>query len=73
MHYSFYYTELIERIEDVQYILENFSIVKRKDEQQYGYYYTKELILTIYDEFNKCLKSRIEYNEEKLEVSIFKW
>lgn len=47
--------------------------MKRKDEQQYGYYYTKELILTIYDEFNKCLKSRIEYNEEKLEVSIFKW
>ncbi|MFA3872846.1 Eco57I restriction-modification methylase domain-containing protein [Streptomyces sp. MMCC 100] len=35
--------------EDVDYILETFSIVKRKDEAKYGTYRTKDLILAEYD------------------------
>lgn len=38
----------VER-EDVDYILDTFPIVKRKDEQRYGEYRTKRLILEIYD------------------------
>ena len=32
------------------YIMETFSIVKRKDEEEYGSFRTKETILEIYDE-----------------------
>jgi len=35
--------------EDADYILETFPIVKRKDEQRYGDYRTKRVILEIYD------------------------
>jgi hypothetical protein len=35
--------------DDVDYILETFPIVKRKDEAQYGEYRTKRVILDIYD------------------------
>ncbi|NBM16224.1 Eco57I restriction-modification methylase domain-containing protein, partial [Streptomyces sp. GC420] len=35
--------------EDVDYILDTFPIVKRKDEAKYGTYRTKELILAEYD------------------------
>lgn len=35
--------------EDVNYILESFPIVKRRDEHQYGEYRTKNLILEAYD------------------------
>ncbi|WP_327421108.1 Eco57I restriction-modification methylase domain-containing protein [Streptomyces sp. NBC_01230] len=35
--------------DDVEYILETFPIVKRKDEAKYGSYRTKELILAEYD------------------------
>ncbi|MCY9784213.1 N-6 DNA methylase [Nocardiopsis sp. EMB25] len=35
--------------DDVDYIMETFPIVKRKDVEKYGTYRTKELILEIYD------------------------
>ncbi|MFE2565905.1 Eco57I restriction-modification methylase domain-containing protein [Streptomyces mirabilis] len=35
--------------DDVDYILETFPIVKRKDEAKYGSFRTKELILDLYD------------------------
>ncbi|MEU0241867.1 DNA methyltransferase [Nocardiopsis sp. NPDC006198] len=35
--------------DDVEYIMETFPIVKRKDEAKYGTYRTKDLILEIYD------------------------
>lgn len=35
--------------DDVEYIMETFPIVKRKDEAKYGTYRTKELILAEYD------------------------
>ena len=39
----------IER-DDVDYIMETFPIVKRKDEAAHGCYRTKDTILEIYDE-----------------------
>lgn len=36
--------------EDVDYILDTFPIVKRKDEAQHGEYLTKRAILTLYDD-----------------------
>ena len=35
--------------EDVSYVLEAFPIVRRKDEQEFGYYRTSSVILEIYD------------------------
>jgi hypothetical protein len=37
--------------EDLAYMLETFPIVKRNDEQKFGTYRTKELILKHYDEY----------------------
>lgn len=36
---------------DLDYILETFPIVKRKDMERYGTYRTKELILSHYDRY----------------------
>jgi hypothetical protein len=43
--------------EDVDYIMETFPIVKRKDEQQYGEFRTKRVILDIYDEIAQAVAS----------------
>lgn len=40
--------------EDVDYIMETFPIVKRKDEAAYGEYRTKRVILEMYDEMGQC-------------------
>ncbi len=45
----------IER-DDVDYIMETFPIVKRKDEKQYGEYRTKRVILEIYDEMKRAME-----------------
>ena len=34
----------------VEYIMETFPIIKRRDEQAHGYYRTKDTLLEIYDE-----------------------
>ena len=41
----------------VAYIMETFPIVKRKDEEAHGCYRTKERILALYDELQRCLAS----------------
>ncbi len=41
----------------VAYIMETFPIVKRKDEEAHGHYRTKERILALYDELERCLAS----------------
>lgn len=46
----------IER-EDVDYIMDTFPIVKRKDEAKYGEYRTKRVILEIYDEMKAAMES----------------
>jgi hypothetical protein len=46
---------------DVDYIMETFPIVKRKDEQRYGTYRTKDLILQIYDAMAEATRTGISY------------
>ena len=50
----------IER-DDVDYIMETFPIVKRKDEQRYGEYRTKRVILEIYDEMKRAMETGEPY------------
>jgi hypothetical protein len=50
----------IER-DDVDYIMETFPIVKRKDEKQYGEYRTKRVILEIYDEMKRAMETGEPY------------
>jgi hypothetical protein len=40
--------------DDVDYIMETFPIMKRKEEKQYGEYRTKRVILEIYDEMKRA-------------------
>jgi hypothetical protein len=47
--------------EDVDYIMETFPIVKRKDEAKYGEYRTKRVILEIYDKLTEAMKTAIPY------------
>jgi hypothetical protein len=46
----------IER-SDVGYIMETFPIVRRKDEQRYGEYQTKRVILEMYDEMAEAMRT----------------
>ena len=41
----------------MDYILETFPIVKRKDEKQYGEYRTKRVILEMYDEMRRAMET----------------
>ncbi len=45
----------------VEYIMESFPIVKRKDEQVYGEYRTKRVILEIYDEMTEAIRTGKPY------------
>jgi hypothetical protein len=47
--------------DDVDYIMETFPIVKRKDEKQYGEYRTKRVILEIYDEMKRAMETGEPY------------
>jgi len=47
--------------DDVDYIMETFPIVKRKDEAKYGCYRTKLAILEVYDEMARCRAEGREY------------
>lgn len=50
----------IER-DDVDYIMETFPIVKRKDEAAFGEYRTKRLILEVYDAMAKAIEAGKPY------------
>lgn len=50
----------IER-DDVDYIMDTFPIVKRKDEAKYGEYRTKRVILEMYDEMKDAMDSGKAY------------
>jgi hypothetical protein len=56
----YFHLYCIER-DDVNYIMETFPIVKRRDEEKYGSYRTKEAILDIYDEMARCKAEGREY------------
>jgi len=47
--------------EDVDYIMETFPIVKRKDEKKYGEYRTKREILECYDAMAESMKTGRPY------------
>jgi len=45
----------------VDYILDTFTIVRRKDEEQYGEYRTKRIILEIYDDMQRAIATGEPY------------
>lgn len=47
--------------DDVDYIMETFPIVKRKDEDSYGEYRTKRVILEIFDTIQKAIETGVPY------------
>jgi hypothetical protein len=57
---AFFHLYGIDR-DDVDYILETFPIVKRKDEQRYGSFRTKELILELYDAMAEAAQNSRPY------------
>ena len=46
----------------MDYILETFPIVKRKDEQAHGEYRTKRVILDIYDAMQQAMETGTAYH-----------
>ena len=42
--------------DDVEYIMDTFPIVRRKDEAAHGEYHTKHVILEIYDAMQQAIK-----------------
>jgi hypothetical protein len=57
---AFFHLYEIER-DDVDYIMETFPIVKRKDIAEHGEYKTKRLILEIYDAISESANSSAPY------------
>jgi len=53
---AFFHLYGVER-DDVDYIMETFPIVKRKDEQKHGTYRTKDTILQIYDQMAEAQRT----------------
>lgn len=47
--------------DDVDYIMETFPIVKRKDEKAFGEYKTKRVILEVYDAMAEAMKTEQSY------------
>jgi len=45
----------------VDYIMDTFPIVKRKDEEKHGEYRTKRVILEIYDEMTEAMRTETAY------------
>lgn len=48
--------------EDVDYIMETFPILKRRDEEQHGEYRTKRVILQIYDAMAEAIRTGRPYH-----------
>ena len=46
---------------DVDFIMETLPLVRGKDEQQYGEYRTKRVILEIYDELHRAMETGERY------------
>ncbi len=57
---AFFHLYGIEQ-DDVDYIMETFPIVKRKDEQRYGSFRTKELILEVYYAMAGAIRTGVPY------------
>jgi hypothetical protein len=59
--------------EDVDYILDTFPIVRRKDEAQHGEYRTKRVILEIYDAMQQAITSGQPYQTRLDPPPAFGW
>jgi len=46
---------------DIDYIMETFLIVKRRDEATYGEYRTKRMVLEIYDQMDEAIRTGTPY------------
>ena len=57
---AFFHLYGVER-DDVDYIMETFPVVKRRDEERYGAFRTKELILEIYDAMAEAARTGKPY------------
>lgn len=57
---AFFHLYGLER-NDVDYIMETFPIVKRKDVERYGSFRTKELILVVYDKMSEAIRTGEPY------------
>jgi hypothetical protein len=57
---AYFHLYEIER-DDVDYIMETFPIVRRKDEAKFGEYRTKRVILEIYDQMKEAMKTGEPY------------
>lgn len=47
--------------EDTDYILDTFPIVRRKDQERFGEYRTKRLILEVYDAMQQAIDTGVPY------------
>ena len=57
---AYFHLYQVER-SDVEFIMDTFPIVKRKDEQLYGAFRTKELILGVYDAMTEATRTGVPY------------
>jgi len=57
---AFFHLYGVQR-DDVDYILDTFPIVRRKDEQAYGEYRTKRVILEVYDAMAEAIATGAPY------------
>src|SRR5579885_3145250 len=57
---AFFHLYGLER-DDVDYVMDTFPIVRRRDEQTYGEYRTKRLILELYDELAEAIATGRPY------------
>jgi hypothetical protein len=60
---AFFHLYSIQR-EDVDFMLESFPIVKRKDRQKFGSFQTKHRILRIYDQLTAAMQSGVAYHSD---------
>ena len=57
---AYFYLYSIVRA-DIDYIMDTFSLVKERDEERFGEYRTKRVILEIYDEMQQAMDSGMAY------------
>jgi len=57
---GFFHLYGIER-NDIDYIMETFSVVKRRNIEQYGSFRTKQLILDVYDAMAEAMRTGVPY------------
>ncbi len=64
---AFFHLYGIER-DDVDYIMETFPIVKRKDQAKWGEYRTKRVILEMYDAMRRAMETGEAYGDASCSV-----